>query len=583
MSRRRRSLLLIILLLATTSCVAIASASSGPVPSDELPDSVDDIENITQHPSPDPVSASFEGAVTYIVVADDDVTSSQLKELRSLGASVEQNHGNLVHVQIDPSDRSVYSRLGWVERLRKPIRPVRQNVGGEGATAIGADALHDEGVNGKNATVVIIDQGFDPNEPEIADNVVDARGFGTTIDASPKHGTASAEMVLDVAPEADLYLAAISNSVGYRNALDWAIENDADVVTMSLGFLAQPNDGTGPVSQRANEAVGEGGFVFTTSTGNQADRHWQGEFVDSDNDDMLEFGGGNEVNYLNSDGGQVSQISANTSLSIVLNWDDWSVASSNFNLYLVYASSPGAELQYVDRVDTDNRGARPTKRSVVTVSSDGYYGVMVEQTHGGNEDVELFTNKNLEHRTPESSIVSPAVAEETVGVGAVQYDSIEVEPYSSRGPTNSGAQGVTFVAPTCATSATYSGPFCGTSGAAPHAGGAAGLLISEYSLNRTETQGVMTYTADDISVSDYVGGSGLLNLTRSVENITEDGTQVDGPLPPDHIFADQNGYPIDPIPLLEKLGEWDSSGEIDGQEFRPIKLLQRLGEWDKAR
>jgi hypothetical protein len=322
-------------------------------------------------------------------------------------------------------------------------------------------------------------------------------------------------MVLDVAPESDLYLAAVDNSIGYRNALDWAVDKDVDVVTMSLGFLNQPNDGTGPLSQKANEAVGQGGFVFTTSTGNQADRHWQGEFADPDNDDVLEFADGNEVNYLNSDDGQVSQISAGTPFSTVLNWDDWSVASSNYNLYLVYASSIGADLQYVDKVDTDARGASPTKRSVVTAPSDGYYGIMIEQTHGTGEEVELFTDKNLEYRTPESSIVSPAVAEDTVGVGAVRYDTLDLEKYSSRGPTNSGAQGVTFLAPTCATSAAYNGPYCGTSGAAPHAGGAAALLTSEYSLNRTETENALKDTSDTFPFPTEVGGSGILNLTRA--------------------------------------------------------------------
>jgi hypothetical protein len=468
---------------------------------------------------------------TWVIVADDPVSENETERIRSKGASVELKHGKFIQVEVGAKEIASYSDIDWVESIRRPLSPIPQNVGGEGASAIGADRVHSQGLTGKNATVVVIDQGFNTGNKEIDDNIVEARGFGTSVEGtSPRHGTSSAEMVLDVAPDADLYLASISTGVGYNEALDWAVQNDADVVTMSLGFFGQPHDGTGPISQSADEAVERGGFPFVVSTGNQANRHWQGTFEDPDNDGVLEFNSqGDEINYLNSGSNGIEQISRGTVLNPIMNWDDWPTSSTNYNVRLVYVSQPGSQPQEVQSADYDATGGKPSKRIATTAPRDGYYGVMIEETSGSGEEVELFTSNDLLYRTRNSSIASPAAAEKTVGVGAFRYDRTDIESYSSRGPTNDGSQGVTFLAPTCATSSAYGGPYCGTSGAAPHAGGAAAIIRSSYELNRTETEDAMIRASDSVSAPSNVAGAGLLNLSGSVNLLAADDLNIDIP------------------------------------------------------
>jgi len=528
---------LLVVLSVLSVGVSAAQTAQPSHPQDAgLPTTVEDVDELSKVDwgTTTPTTATE----TVVIELRDTATEERLNVLRSRGASVELTHDTLVEAKIS-GDVSKYTELPWVERARKPIRPVTGFR--EGARSIGADEAHAAGVTGEDASVAVIDAGFRPDNERISDNIAEQKAFGVTgiSGIQPRHGTASAEMVVDVAPDADLYIATVSTDVGYMNAIDWATENDVDVITTSLGFPGLPNDGTSDISQKSAEAVEDDDVVFTASAGNSARLHWQGEFSDTRSNDLLEFpekaDEKAEVNFFTDRNGNPTELTSGSVVRTDLTWDDWETVSTNYNLHLVRVGSPGEEPETVRSADTDARGFEPVKRIQTQVLEDGFYGVMVEQTEGTEETVELFADSSLprsglRYKTPESSVIAPSAAEGVLGIAAFRYNTGEIEPYSSRGPTNDGRRGISVAAPTCSTSSAYDSAYCGTSGAAPHAGGVAALASSAADLSASELRSVIQDASDDTSATVREGGDGNINATEAVEKA--DGDEDTGPKEP---------------------------------------------------
>ncbi len=90
------------------------------------------------------------------------------------------------------------------------------------------------------------------------------------------HGTACAEIVHDMAPGAELYLAHDGEELDFYLAVDWMIGQGVHVISYSCGWLDPfPGDGAGdphnPVNQKVTEARAAG-VLFVTSSGNRARR-----------------------------------------------------------------------------------------------------------------------------------------------------------------------------------------------------------------------------------------------------------------------------------------------------------------------
>ena len=65
-----------------------------------------------------------------------------------------------------------------------------------------------------------------------------------------------------------------------------------DVVSFSLGFIHNgPGDGTGEVNAIVERAV-DAGIAWSVASGNWAEQHWGGAFVDTDGDSVHEFAPG---------------------------------------------------------------------------------------------------------------------------------------------------------------------------------------------------------------------------------------------------------------------------------------------------
>jgi len=150
--------------------------------------------------------------------------------------------------------------------------------------------LWDRGINGSGVVVAVLDSGIDKNHPDLAGKVVgevnfvdserttdDLLGHGTAVAGIiAGSGTASGGMYMGVAPGASLLNVRVIDSQGSGQisdiiaGIDWAIENGADVLTMSLGGL-NLGESNPPISMAADNAM-DAGTAVCVAAGNLDER-----------------------------------------------------------------------------------------------------------------------------------------------------------------------------------------------------------------------------------------------------------------------------------------------------------------------
>ncbi|MCD0443104.1 S8 family serine peptidase [Glycomyces sp. A-F 0318] len=170
--------------------------------------------------------------------------------------------------------------LAGVEKLWLDAR-VEANL--DRSTAqISADAVWETGVDGSGVTVAVLDTGIDDTHPDLAGQVAATANFTTTEDYRDRngHGTHVASIVAGtgdprsgVAPGADLVVGKVLDDGGggqvswLIDGMEWAAEQDADVVNMSLGL--SPGHYEAPMLTDAIDELSDStGVLFVVAAGN---------------------------------------------------------------------------------------------------------------------------------------------------------------------------------------------------------------------------------------------------------------------------------------------------------------------------
>ena len=375
-------------------------------------------------------------------------------------------------------------------RLQPPLRSAkRQRSASDGVRAIGADILHKRGITGAGAKVGILDFGFQRYSDLQANGLVPraaaAKAFNNAgrIDVNSEHGTACAEIVHAVAPDAELYLAAVDGRTDQIiQAARWLADQGVDVISFSGGGHMGPHNGMSQLD-RFVDSISQRGILWVNAAGNEGDNHWGGRSVDRNGDGWIDMGPNGE-NFI------VIEPKA-AGIALQVSWDDWGsdpskpTATLDLDAYLFRYDRRTGRSSLVGRSANPQLG-RGFPVEVISGSiprgGGGPYLLALRSTNLDRETqihVHSMAPAEVLPRVARGSIGIPATAGSALAVGAVDVATKTLQSYSSQGPTDDNRLKPEVSAPDNTASASYSkqgGRFPGTSAACPHVSGLAALL-----------------------------------------------------------------------------------------------------------
>ncbi|MCF7810905.1 S8 family serine peptidase, partial [bacterium] len=418
-------------------------------------------------------------------------------QLTSFEVKVDSRPEHFITVWIPIGQLSEFAKsLDMVSLVHRPLEPMPDIIS-EGVDLIGAVEFHDFGISGEGVTLAVFDAGFAQSTEAREDGELpDFRAVNYTGEAFNEgnvHGTGCAEIIYDLAPDAEFSLVKITNSAHFEEAITWAVDQGIDVVSMSLAWWIPQDDyynGNDVMSELVNDAF-DTGLLFVNSSGNYANQHYRADLDDQDQEDNFHrFADGIVVNHFGPNTEQAYNIGENVNITASLVWDDYPVSDQDIDFQLVWYNGDGWVTVAASEGE-QNGDDRPTEYISYVTENAGQHGLRVHAYDAENgRDFTIITNYNLGYRTPEGSMGIPAVAENCFTVGAMYWNDwnvgeATVESFSSRGPTYDDRIKPEIVGPDAVSTLVYGEEaFYGTSAACPHVAGAAALVLAE-DLNRT--------------------------------------------------------------------------------------------------
>lgn len=492
-------------------------------------------------------------------------TESQRAELLALGIEIVSAVGDTVHVRgpitafeaLGPGSQAlpwIYSVLPspYVEEIGMAASASIASLD-DVRSSIGAQQMHQRGFRGEGINVLVLDFGFSGGigddlgaEQVFYGHLVESPdgraptmvpGLDTTSGGS--HGEACARAVLEIAPEANLFLLSTGTVNGRKQALsilgDGRLELggetiEVDVVSDST-YYPYPfdhGDGRGDIARLGDEIV-EGGVVYVNALGNFAQGEnttmsfFGGCFEDTDGDGFLDLTPHAEDSVIRNTIEVVVDpiavwFAGGALLRFCLEWDGWSwliredtpfelwapedfIRVQDLDLIIYKQDEDTGAMEEIARSDTpqlrrtsEGGLVPPAENLEFIVREGGTYHISIENStcrypFAGHVErpvsvhlhVRASAPFSLPRHTQTGSFVNMGGAAGPIGVGAVELtdEGWCVAPYSSRGPTSDGRVKPEIVAPTNYETVVpeYTPCFDGTSASAPVVAGAVALLI----------------------------------------------------------------------------------------------------------
>ncbi len=475
-----------------------------------------------------PSSAGIgENRVRVIVEASGIDTERLISRLAETGANVEASHGSLIQVDVPVRMLADIAIIEGARFVRLPAIPVPQATT-QALDYLGVPGWHDAAYSGSGVKVAILDGGFAGYQSLLGTELpgtvtVYHPTGGDDISGWGSHGAACAEIVADIAPEADMFLAFFRTEVEWMNAVDWLIDQEVDVISHSVSWMfAGPGDGTGWGCEKVAQAR-RAGVTWLQSAGNYGQDHWQGRFSDPNSNNVHNFTPYDETNRI--------WVQAGKKVTAAMRWDDpWDASANDYDLYLL--DSYGATI--ASSTDIQDGDDHPEEMLESFVYASGWYSLQIRRVSAnGLARFDLYTvDKELQHQVLWGSIMDPADASAAITVGAFPwYDPQSVRDFSGRGPTGDDRTKPDLTAPDGITTVSYGDTFEGTSASTAHAAGVAALLLEYYPRYRpAQIQALLEARAlKDTTEKNNVSGSGRLFMGDIPGTILVDKKLPDDP------------------------------------------------------
>ncbi len=461
-------------------------------------------------------------AETRVVIEASDAALAR-RAVARVGGRVERSAGGLVQAVVRRGALPALESTAGVERVRAPYTRIPHAVSGEGVSATLAAAWHAKGFTGKGVKVAVIDGGFAglaerQASGDLPASVVTQDFCGGELTSGEEHGTAVAEIVHEMAPAAQLYLVCIDTDVDFVAAVAYARSQGVHVVNHSAGWEGPfRNDGTDRFSAVVADAKASG-ILWVNSAGNEGDTHWTGTYSPNRNLHAWDASGDIGNTFVWPDGSTICGF---------LKWDEWPAGVSDFDLGL-FLSGANVLLASSEEVQGEGGGEPP------------FEAVCDEQASG--EDLTVFWairgysvrssprldlvswSPRLEYSVAAGSVAAPASSPAALAVGALCWQSRQLEPYSSQGPTIDGRVKPDLVGHDSFSSATYGSfegfcpsGFAGTSASSPEVAGAAALVKQAYpAYGPDQLRSTLMTAARDLGAPglDSIYGAGELQLPK---------------------------------------------------------------------
>ncbi len=461
------------------------------------------------------------------VILDTKKLSSATRNLvASHNGKFRYTSGNRHEIRI-PANRlkQLLQRLPDDTYVRLPYPHQTVAVTSQGVELTGAADVQTLGNTGTGVKIGIIDLGFTsyatsqstgdlPANLTITDYTGNGTGGGT-------HGTNVAEIVYDMAPGAELYLAKIGSVLQLEQAMNDMLAAGIKIINHSVAwFGAAFYDGTGDICTITDTAE-TNGMQWVNAAGNSRPDHYLGTFADADSDLRHEFATAQNYNTIN--------LTVDKTVTLVLNWDAYPTTAIDYNFYL-YDGDPDAGGTLVasseDRQNGVGVGDYPYEVITYTPALTATYYIVVKKYDSATAHIPftLFSlGPSLGTKIFTSSIVQPADCYSVLSVGAV--DLVDgVEWFSSEGPTTDGRIKPEVSAPNRVITS-LSSSFSGTSAASPHVAGAAALLLSaDPTLTTVQLRDSLITSSRDVNTTgfDYRTGYGRISLDADGDGFNHD-------------------------------------------------------------
>ncbi len=426
-----------------------------------------------------------EGDVRLTLVLDTEDNAPLAAQLEGAGIQVVSAYRDRVNVAV-PLDLiraqaqadepgAFFEQLTELEhviavRLPEQYIPHDSGIQGEGVAVIGADEWYAAGFTGAGLRIGVLDQGFAGYRAllgvELPDEVT-VEYFGW-YDDDIDHGTACAEIIHEVAPDAELFFAGYDGSnAALGEAVEWLQAQGVKIISHSAGNLVGRRDGSGWGARLVDDLAAKG-ILWVNAAGNEARSHYRGVFSDEDGDSIHEFMPGEEAMAL---------YNSEEYILVVLSWeDDWKRPVQDYELFLY--DGAGRKLASSENPQSGEANQEPVEGIIYEADGETIYAVVTAYDVSEAATLDIFVKgAEVAHASPGHTICPPGDAIGSLTVGAVEWRTDVLADYSSQGPTADGRLKPEISAPTGVSGATYGlQGFDGTSASAPHVAGAAALV-----------------------------------------------------------------------------------------------------------